>query len=116
MRKKSLQTIEDFYKNRGYKGERLRKILEKDKEYLPIVKERNKKLTRKTKISKFEKKKYVLSINEDYEILAKIKKLEKMKLSKEEKIILKFIKSQLEHDWRRPLIKFLDNMLKKYKG
>ena len=116
MKKRSLQAIQDFYENKGYKGEALRRVLEKDKEYLSIIKERNKRLSKKFSISAKERQKYVLSTDEDYEILAKIEKLEKMELTKEEKFLLKLLKSQLEHDWRRPLIKFLDKMLKKYEG
>ena len=32
MKRKSLQQIEDFYKNPGYRGNKLRKVLSKDKE------------------------------------------------------------------------------------
>lgn len=61
-----------------------------------------------------EKKKYLLPIERDYEILSKIKKLEKLKLSKEDRFIVDFIKTQLERDWRTPLIKELDKIAKKY--
>ena len=40
MRTASLQEIEDFYKNRGYRGNKLRKILAKDKEWAKLYKER----------------------------------------------------------------------------
>ena len=113
--KKSLQRIEDFYVKQGYKGDELRKILSKDKEYQKLLKERKQKLTKKISLTETERKKYVMSINEDYEIISKVKQLEKLNLNKEEKFLIKFIRTQLEHDWRKWLIKELDKILLKYK-
>ena len=42
-----------------------------------------------------------MSVDENCEILSKIKKLEKLKLSKEERFLIKFIKTQLEYNWRK---------------
>src|SRR3989338_8289395 len=109
--KKSLQRIEDFYVKQGYKGNELRKILSKDKEYQKLLKERKQKLTKKISLTKTEKKKYVMSVDKDYEILLKVKQLEKLTLTKEEKFLIKFIRTQLEHDWRKWLIKELDKIL-----
>ena len=39
-----------------------------------------------------------------------------MKLAKEDKFIIKLIKTQLENDWRKPLLKTLDNLLKNTKN
>jgi hypothetical protein len=64
-------------------------------------------------ITKAEKKKYALVKEIDSEILVRIKKLEKKKLNKEDKRMLKFIKTQLEYDWRKPLIKKLEKIEKK---
>ncbi len=64
-------------------------------------------------ITKADKKKYALVTKLDSKILIKIKKLEKKKLNKEDKRMLKFIKTQLEYDWRKPLIKELDKIEKK---
>lgn len=61
-----------------------------------------------------EKKKYVLSTDADFEILAKCKILEKQKLAPEDKQFVKFLKTQLEADWRKPLLKTLDKLLEKY--
>lgn len=61
-----------------------------------------------------EKKKYAMPTERDYEILLKIKKLEKLKLTKEDMFLVRFIRVQLEHDWRTPLVKALDKILKKY--
>ena len=113
--KKSPQRIEDFYISQGYKGDKLRKILSKDRDYQKLLKERKQKLTKKVSLTKAEKKKYVMSIDEDYLILSKVKQLEKLRLTKEEKFLIKFIRTQLEHDWRKWLIKELDKILLKYK-
>ena len=60
------------------------------------------------------KKKYVLSTDIDYQILEKIKLLEKKNLKKEDAVFVKFIRSQLEREWRKPLLKMLDRLLSKY--
>lgn len=114
MRKKSLQAIEDFYENQGYKGDALRRILLKDKDYQKILNERKRKLTKKISLTKNEKRKYVMSTDEDYEILSKVKQLEKLKLSKEDKFIIRFVRTQLERDWRKWLIKELGRILRRY--
>ncbi len=114
MKNDSLQRIEDFYQNQGYEGNELRKILLKDKDYLGLLNEKKKKLTKKASLTKAEEKKYVLSTDEDYEILSKVKQLEKRDLNKEEKFLVKLIRTQLEHDWRKWLVKELDKILLKY--
>ncbi len=73
------------------------------------------KKSQKFKISPTEKKKYVLPTSQDLEILKSCKKLEKFKLSGEDKILVKIIKTQLENNWRIHLIKTLNKILKKYK-
>ena len=65
-------------------------------------------------VTESEKNKYVLKTEQDYEILTKIKQLEKKKLSSEDKKLVAFLRTQLEEDWRTPLIRFLDALLKKY--
>ena len=67
------------------------------------------------KIKLQDKKKYILADKEDFLILEKIYKLEQKKLSPEDKKLVKFLRTQLEEDWRTPLINFLDKLLKKYK-
>ncbi len=69
--------------------------------------------TKKFPLTKTEKKKYVMLAIRDYEILSKIKQLEKLKLSKEESSLVKFARTQLERDWRKPLIYTLDKILRK---
>ena len=112
---KSLQKIQNFYENLGYSGNNLRSALLKDKDYRQILEERKQKLTKKINITKSESKKYVLSIDLDYLILEKIKLLEKKSLKKDDKIFVKFIRSQLEHEWRKPLLRTLNSLLSKYK-
>ena len=71
--------------------------------------------TKKISSSKSEKRKYVMSTDVDYEILEKIKFLERRNLKKEDAVFVKFMRSQLEQDWRKPLLKMLDKILSKYK-
>lgn len=113
--KKSLQKIEDFYISQGFSGEELRKKILKDKAYSKLLLERKQKLGKQISLTKAEEKKYVMSVDEDYEILSKIKQLEKLNLRKEDKFLVSFIRAQLEHDWRKPLIKLLDRLLGKYR-
>ena len=66
------------------------------------------------KISPEEKKKYLLLTEKDFEILEKIKKAECIPdLSNREKMILEFLKTQLEKDWRTPVIKFLEKIMRR---
>jgi len=114
MKKKSLQEIEDFYINLGYRGDKLRNVLAKDKDYQRLLRKRKQKLTKRFKVTPSEKRKYVLSTNSDFEILAKCKKLERLKLTKEDRILVKAIKTQLKSDWRKSLLKTLNRLLKRY--
>ncbi|HIH20727.1 TPA: hypothetical protein HA244_05655 [Candidatus Micrarchaeota archaeon] len=60
-----------------------------------------------------ERRKYVLTSDRDLKILEACKRLERKKLSKAEKQFVELIKSQLEKDWRTPLLKFLNALIKK---
>ena len=113
---KSLQKIVDFYINRGYKDEKLRNILKSDKAYIKLLNERKQKLSKKFHLTKSEERKHVMSADQDYEILGKIKILEKMKLKKEEKFLVNFARTQLEHDWRKPLMKMLNKVLQNHRS
>ena len=55
-------------------------------------------------ITKADLKKYALVKEKDIQILKQIKQLEQKNLDKVDLRMLKFIKSQLERDWRKPLI------------
>ncbi len=65
-------------------------------------------------LTKAEQRKYVMPTSEDYEILKKVKQLEKLKLTKEEKKVVRLIKTQLELEWRKYLLMALTKLLKKY--
>lgn len=58
--------------------------------------------------------KYVLSTPEDYDILAKAMELEKIKLSKTDREVVALIRTQLERNWRKHLLKKLEELLEKY--
>ncbi|OGG45131.1 hypothetical protein A2673_01990 [Candidatus Kaiserbacteria bacterium RIFCSPHIGHO2_01_FULL_50_13] len=114
-KKRSLQAIEDFYYQQGLRGGALRKATQNDKEYLAILQARRRKLTRSAVVKPADKKKYILSTDTDLEILNIIYELEKKKLSEQDKILMNLVRSQLEHDWRVPLLALLSQLLKKYK-
>ena len=61
-----------------------------------------------------EKKRYALSTDDDFKILADCKHLEKMRLAKHDKELVKLIKTQLRQEWRKPLLQQLNKLLKKY--
>ncbi len=112
----NLDEIAEFYISRGYKDHKLRQVLEKDKEYQKLIKARKNKLQTETKITNTERKKYVLSVERDFEILKKCKSLEKLKLSNEDKVTVRLIMTQLEADWRKLLINKLNVLLRKYRA
>ena len=62
-----------------------------------------------------DKKRYVFAEEQDYQILAEIYELEKCKLSPGDTKVINLIRTQLERDWRKPLLKFLYGLSKKYK-
>ena len=113
--KKSLQQIEDYYIRKGLKDSKLRKALEFDEEYQEILAQRKMKLAKRFGIISKEEKDYVLSTNQDYEILGKVKQLEKQKLSVVDRRLIKFIRTQLRQDWRTPIIELLNDLSERYK-
>ena len=113
--RRSLQEIEDYYVNKGLKGQKLREALENDKDFLLILGKRKKQLKSNFRVKAKDKKEYVLSTNSDYEILEKIYRLEKERLSEKDKKLVRLIRTQLRHDWRSPLINELNQLLKRYK-
>lgn len=58
-------------------------------------------------------KKYLLPTDADVKILNKCNELEKLPLSKNDRELVEFIKTQLEKDWRTPLLNKLDFLLEK---
>lgn len=115
IKKKSLQSIEDFYFDLGYRSEKFRVALKKDKEYQKLLKEKKQKIAKKVEVSSTDKKKYVLATDADLEILSLCNALAKKKLIENDKQLVALIKSQLLDDWRSPLLKALNQLLKKYK-
>ena len=113
--KRSLQEIEDYYVNKGLKGQKLKEALENDKDYLLILGKRKKQLKSNFRVREKDEKEYVLSTNSDYEILEKIYQLEKEKLSEKDKKLARLIRAQLRPDWRTPLLRELNQLLKRYK-
>ena len=59
-------------------------------------------------------KKYIVKTKRDIDILNLCKKLEKLNLSKKDKNLVALIKTQLEKDWRKHLLKTLNKIFKKY--
>jgi len=55
---------------------------------------------------------YILDKAQDKRIMRKLNQLSKRKLSKNEEKLTKLLYSQLETDWRTPLEKFIDQLLK----
>jgi len=114
MKGSSLQAIEDYYFRHGLRGTKLRKATENDQEYMKILKKRQANLTKKFPVKPQDKKRYILSTDQDYQILWKIYDLERKNLSDNDKVLVKLMRTQLEHHWRAPVIKFLNQLLKKY--
>ena len=98
----------------GLTGAELRTAIENDSDFKKLIAGRKKKIKQKAHISDDEFKKYVLSTDADYEILARIKKLEKQNLSTSDRKIVELIRTQLELDWRSPILIKLDKLIKKY--
>lgn len=114
--KQSLQTIEDYYYRKGLRGDKLRQATEKDREYMRILRKRWSRLTKKFAVKLQDRRRYILSTDQDYKILGKIYELERKKLSEKDKSLVKLVRTQLEHHWRTPIIKFLDGLVEKYRG
>jgi len=108
-----IQEIEDIYISKGYRGMKLKEALEKDIRYQKLLAKKKQKL--KFNATKAEKEKYVLSTNDDFEILKICNILAKKKLSTEDKHLVLFIKTQLEADWRKPIMAELSRLKKKYR-
>ena len=113
--KKTLQSIEDYYLSQGFKREKLRKILEDDKEFQALLKNKKAEVKNKYGISDVEEKEYLLPNEEDYQVLAMTKKLKTKKLSTADGEVVDLIVSQLKADWREYLFSKLNRLLKKYR-
>lgn len=114
MKQASLQKIEDHYQQKGLRGAELRRALEEDVDYQRILAHRSASLTKQFAISEKDLQKYVLSTDEDWEILGKIYELENKPLDDHDRDLVRLIRAQLERDWRKPLSEKLDELLRKY--
>src|SRR3989344_5076010 len=103
-KQRSLQVIEDYYYRKGLRGDALRKATQKDREYTRMLQERRTKLTKKFNVQSKDRKRYVLSTDQDYEILNKIYRLEQKRLSDKDRALVKLVRTQLEHHWRTPIL------------
>jgi hypothetical protein len=60
-------------------------------------------------------KKYLIDNNTDQKIYDNVKKLEKKKLNKKDKKLVKLIKTQLEKNWRKYLVQEINKLNKTYR-
>ncbi|OHA09858.1 MAG: hypothetical protein A3A44_02750 [Candidatus Sungbacteria bacterium RIFCSPLOWO2_01_FULL_60_25] len=58
------------------------------------------------------KTRYVFPEAQDRRIFAKLKLLGRRELNRDQQVILKLFFSQMEDDWRTPLEKFVDKLLR----
>lgn len=58
--------------------------------------------------------KLVLKERKDFIIFNKVKELQKKRLSNNDKIIVKLIKTKLRSNWRDPLIIYLNKLIRRY--
>ena len=68
------------------------------------------KLREKYGIKPVEETGYVMGEERDYAILAKIKELEAKELSETDREMVVFIRTQLEDDWRKPILEKLNEI------
>lgn len=113
-KQKSLQAIEDYYYRKGLRADKLRQATLRDREYMKVLRQRWSKLTKKFHVHPVDRKRYVLSTDQDYEILGKIYRLEERKLSDKDRALVRLVRTQLEHHWRDSIRRFLDQLLNKY--
>lgn len=110
----SLQALQDQYEQQGLRGEELRHALERDTEYQRVLAEKQAQFTVRVAVTPEEQQRYVFATDRDYEILAKCRALEVKQLSEADARIVQLIRTQLETDWRTPLLAELDRLLERY--
>lgn len=107
------QIYEKYYQ-KGLRGNKLRQTLKRNKAYSAAMEKARKEAVEKGfMVSRADLEKYPLVKLFDFEILYKCRQAQKKKLSKEDKRMVKMILSQLEYDWRKPLLKEINRILKK---
>ena len=92
----------------------MRRAAQNDREYMAILRKRWLKLTKSFPVEAKDRKRYILSTDQDYQILGRIYELERKKLSDKDEALVKLVRTQLEHHWRTPILRFLNQLLKKY--
>jgi len=114
--KPNIDRIVEFYIGLGFKGLKLRSALEEDSEYQELLRQRRRELTAQhlQDLSEADRRTYVLSVAEDFEILGRCKRLEKADLSKEDRALTRLIMGQLKDDWRSDIFLILNDLLEKY--
>lgn len=75
-----------------------------------MTEEERNKLRGKYGIKPEEEAGYVMADERDYAILAKIKELETKDLNEEDRKIVAFCRTQLEDDWRKPILEKLGEL------
>ncbi len=97
---------------KGLRGQALRDAVNADERHRKLVAQRKQRLMDDRLIASVdEERRYVLSTDQDYEILNKIHQLEQRELSEADRTLVTLIRTQLEADWRTPLIRKLDELL-----
>ncbi|MBI4434939.1 hypothetical protein HY635_03980 [Candidatus Uhrbacteria bacterium] len=110
----SLQAIQDQYERRGLLGEALRRALAEDEEYQRLLAERQSTIARGIGVTAEEREQYVIATERDLDILDKVKRLDRCTLSEDDARIVALIRTQLEHDWRTPLLAELNRLMGHY--
>ena len=112
----SLDSIAEFYLGLGFRGCQLRKVLEQDHEYQQLLQARRLQLDTRyiNTVSEAERDMYLLSVQEDFEILEKCKRIERARISAEDRLLTRLIKTQLKDDWRTDILETLNGLLNKY--
>lgn len=76
--------------------------------------EEKNKLFKDFDITEEEKRRYVFDELRDFQILDLCRKLEKLDLSSSDRKAVEMAKSQIEDDWRTPLLTYLQKLLTEY--
>jgi len=79
----------------------------------PVKRKTMQKLLAEYRVTAAEKRKYVFDEKRDFEILEKCRRLEKQKISSQDRKVVRLIKTQLEKDWRSQLLVALNKLLRK---
>ncbi|OGM15856.1 hypothetical protein A2V56_05390 [Candidatus Woesebacteria bacterium RBG_19FT_COMBO_42_9] len=76
--------------------------------------EEKNKLFKDFDVTEEEKRRYIFDELGDFQILDLCRKLEKLNLSISDRKVVEMAKTQLEDDWRAPLLAYLQKLLTEY--